>query len=443
MIFKNYNELIKNGKNCEIKKKRKDILDILTYAINEVNPYYVIKKYIKDGKIFFDNEKIDTKEFDNIYLIGFGKASINMGRAVLDNLKIKKAVLITNDNKTKINDDKTITYVGGHPLPNQISIKGTNHILELIKESKKQDLIIVLISGGGSSLLSKPRIKIEDLKETTELLLKTNMNISEINTIRKHLSYVKGGQLLYNVNCKVVSLIISDIVNDPIEFIASGPTFPDSTTFNDAKNILIKHNIWYKTPNIVKNIIENGICGEIPETPKKDNPIFKNVKNYIIANNESFVHAAQFYATKIGYKSKILSTSLTGEAKSVGKNLINNFKDSKESEKIFFASGETTVNVVGMGKGGRNQEMVLGSIKYIKDKNIVFASFATDGIDGNSDAAGAIADKYTIKRAIEKKLNPSIFLKNNNSYEFFKLLNDLILTGPTGTNLMDIQIILC
>ena len=442
MLFKNYNELIKNGKNCEIKKKRKDLLDILTYAIKEVNPYFVIKKYIKDGKIFLDNENIDTKEFDNIYLIGFGKASINMGRAVLDSLKIKKAVLITNDKKTKINDNKTFTYIGSHPLPNLMSIKGTNHILEIIKESKKQDLIIVLISGGGSALLSKPRIKIEDLKEITELLLKTNMNISEINTIRKHLSYVKGGQLLYNVNCKVVSLIISDIVNDPIEFIASGPTFPDSTTFNDAKNILLKHHIWHKTPNIVKNIIDKGISGEIPETPKKENLIFKNVKNYIIANNESFVHAAQYYAKKIGYKSKILSTSLTGEAKYVGKKLINQYKDSKE-KKIFIASGETTVNVVGMGKGGRNQEMVLGSIKYIKDKNIVFASFATDGIDGNSDAAGAIADKHTLNRAVAKKLNPSIFLENNDSYEFFRLLNDLLITGPTGTNLIDIQIILC
>ena len=442
MLFKNYNELISNGMNCEIKRQRKDILDILNLAFSEVDPYKTVKGIIKEGKILFDKESIDTSKFNNIYLIGFGKASIKMGKAVLDSLNISKAILITNNQKIKINDKIITTYVAGHPIPNQNSVKGTKHILKIIQESRKQDLIIILISGGGSTLLCNPRIGLDAIKKTTELLLKTNMEISEINTIRKHLSFVKGGQLLKNVNCEVISLIISDIVNDPIEFIASGPTYPDSTTFNDAKNILLKHDIWKKIPSSVRKSINNGILGLIPETLKKDNPIFNTVHNYIIGNNRSLCLTVEKYAKKKGYETEILSTCLTGEAKNVGKILIENINEKNETNKLYISGGETTVNVIGKGKGGRNQEMVLGSINSLKDKNIVFASFATDGIDGYSDAAGAIADSYSLKRALQKKFDPNYFLKNNNSYEFFKVLDDLIKTGPTGTNLMDIQLIL-
>jgi len=445
MLFKNYNQIICNGENSEIKKQRKDILDILDSAIKEVDPYKLVKNIFKEEKILIEGKNIDANEFNNIYLISFGKASIKMAKAVLDSLNISKTILITNDIKHEINDRNTKIYVGNHPIPNQNCINGTKHILKIIRECKKQDLLIILISGGGSSLLCQPRIGLEELKETTRLLLKTNMEISEMITIRKHLSFVKGGQLLNNVNCKAISLIISDIVNDPIEFIASGPTSPDSTTFNDAKRILIKYRIWDKTPKSVRKIINDGLLGKIPETPSKDNPIFNNVQNYIIANNRSLCLAAEKYAKKIGYETKLITTCLTGEAKYVGKNLIeyiyNNYKS--KTKKVYISGGETTVNVIGNGKGGRNQEMVLGSINYLNDKKIVFASFATDGIDGHSNAAGAIADGFSMKRALKKNYDPSFFLKNNNSYEFFKLLNDLIKTGPTGTNVMDIQLIIC
>ena len=445
MLFKNYNQIICNGENSEIKKQRKEILDILALAIKSVDPYEIVKKNIKEEQISIDNKIINTKNFENIYLVGFGKACLKMGEAILDVLNIKKGILITNDHKGKINSNIIKLYVAGHPIPNQNSINGTNDILKMIKECTKQDLILVLISGGGSTLLCNPRIGLDDLKKTTSLLLKTDMEISEINTIRKHLSLVKGGQLVKNVNCDVISLIISDIVNDPIEFIASGPTSPDSTTFNDAKRILIKYRIWDKTPKSVRKIINDGLLGKIPETPSKDNPIFNNVQNYIIANNRSLCLAAEKYAKKIGYETKLITTCLTGEAKYVGKNLIeyiyNNYKS--KTKKVYISGGETTVNVIGNGKGGRNQEMVLGSINYLNDKKIVFASFATDGIDGYSNAAGAIADGFSMKRALKRNYDPSFFLKNNNSYEFFKLLNDLIKTGPTGTNVMDIQLIIC
>jgi hydroxypyruvate reductase/glycerate 2-kinase len=448
MLFKNYKELINNGENNQIKKQRKDILDILDSAIKEVDPYKLVKNIFKEEKIFIERKTIDTKKFDNIYLISFGKASIKMAKAVLDSLNISETILITNDIKHEINDRNTKIYVGNHPIPNQNCINGTQHILKIIKECKKQDLLIFLISGGGSSLLCQPRIGLEDLKETTRLLLKTNMEISEINTIRKHLSFVKGGQLLNNVNCKAISLIISDIVNDPIEFIASGPTYPDSTTFNDAKKILIKHKIWDKIPKIARKTINDGLLRLISETPKKWDPKFYNIDNYIIGNNRDLCQAIEKYAKKNGYKTKIISTSVTGEAKNIGEKLIENiFEDyknnSNKTKKLYISAGETIVNVVGSGKGGRNQEMVLGALTYFEDNDIVFASFATDGIDGFTEAAGAIADRYTLNRSLKKKIDPNYFLKNNNSYEFFKALDDLIITGPTGTNLMDIQIIIC
>jgi hydroxypyruvate reductase/glycerate 2-kinase len=444
MLFKNYKKIINNGINSKIKKQRKDILDILDYSIKTVDPYKIIKNIIKDDKIFIGNKIIDTNNFENIYLVGFGKASLKMGKAVLDSLKIKKCILITNEKKGILNNDVTKTYVASHPIPNQNSIEGTNDILNIIRNCSNKDLIIILISGGGSSLLCKPTIELTDLKKITNLLLKTDMNINEINTIRKHLSFVKGGQLIKDVKCEVISIIISDIVNDPIEFIASGPTYPDSTTFDDAKNILLNYKIWEKIPKSARKRIEKGIIGKIPETLKKDNLTFQKVKNFIILNNKYFCNKVENYAKKKGYETELLTTCLTGEARYVGKNLIeniyNNFKN--KNKKIFISSGETTVNVVGEGSGGRNQEMVLGSVNFLDGKKIIFASFATDGIDGNCNAAGAIADGFTLSRALQKNYDPSFFLKNNNSYGFFNNMDDLLQTGPTGTNIMDIQLII-
>lgn len=444
MLFKNYKELISNGENNNIKKQRKDVLDIIDSAIKDVDPYRIVKNIFNENKILIDDKFIDIDKFDKIYLIGFGKASLKMGKAILDSINIEKAILITNDKEFKIKDKKTEIYVGNHPIPNQVCIKGTKHILKIIEGCNKNDLLIILISGGGSSLLCQPRIELNDLKKITNLLLKTNMEISEINTVRKHLSFVKGGQLLNNINCKTISLIISDIVNDPIEFIASGPTCPDSTTFNDAKNILVKHKVWNEIPKIARKTIEDGILGLISETPKKDNIIFSNVENYIIGNNKFLFKSIEKYGKKLGYQIEIISSFLTGEAKNVGKNLIKNISKNniKKPKKLYISGGETTVKVIGDGKGGRNQEMVLGALNYFKDKDIVFVSFATDGIDGFTEAAGAIADRYSLYRAMKKKIDPNFYLNNNNSYEFFKILNDLLITGPTGTNLMDIQIII-
>jgi glycerate-2-kinase len=273
-------------------------------------------------------------------------------------------------------------------------------------------------------------------------LLKCGADINEINTIRKHLSQIKGGQLAKLTDATIVSLIISDIVNDPIEFIASGPTHPDTTTYSNALEILEKYELIDKVPKEVLKVLEDGKKGEIPETPKSDDPIFKKVHNFIIANIEKACSKAIDKASELGYHTKLLSTSLTGEAKIASIYLLNQIKKLPNPNTILISGGETTVKIQGNGKGGRNQELILAGIEDIADSEIVFASFATDGIDGKSDAAGAIADGLSLSRAKIKKLDPTSHLENNNSYVFFKALKDIFITDLTGTNVMDIQLII-
>lgn len=443
MLFKNYDQLVANGQTPELKKKRRDVLDILEAALESVNPYIAVEQIFKEGKIVFEAESIDTASFDNIFLVGFGKASVGMAQAVSDSIEITKGAIITNDPSATLSSDKIEVIIGGHPIPNKGSIKGADKILEIVNQCSDGDLLIVLISGGGSALLCKPRVSFEAMQDTTNLLLQSGANINEINTIRKHLSCVKGGQLVKQAKGVVVSLVISDVVGDPLEFISSGPTSPDSTTFSDSKKILDKYELWGKVPLEVRELIEQGIDGKILETPKKDDQVFKRVFNFIVANNEIACKAALEKAKSLGYEGKLLTASLTGEARDIGRYLIEKTKSSIINEStVFITGGETTVTIKGNGKGGRNLELVLGSIGDIGDTNMVLASFATDGVDGNCDAAGAIADGFTSARANEKGLDFSKSLEINNSYGFFSELNDVIITGPTGTNVMDIQLIL-
>ncbi len=444
MLFKNQEQIIKNGKNTEFKEIRKDVLDILTSAINAVDAYNVVKSRINDKKIIFESKIFNVSDYKNIYLIGFGKASIGMAHAVYDSVPIKKGAIITNEIKETGKKSCLTTLFGSHPIPSQKNIDATDKLIDIVDKCRKNDLLIVLISGGGSALLCKPRINLYDLQKVTNLLLKSGANIKEINTIRKHLSFIKGGQLAKFAKCTVISLIISDIVKDPKEFIASGPTYPDSTTFIEAQDILNKYKLWMKIPSSIRKIINEGINGKIRETPKKDDPTFNNVFNLIVANNEMACIAAEEKAEELGYKTMLLTTNLDGDAKERGSYLVEKALDYQTYAKkmIFISGGETTVKIKGKGKGGRNQEMVLSSVKKIANNKFVFSSFATDGIDGTSNAAGAIADSFTFERAKENNIDPNIFLTENNSFEFFKKLKDYFNTGPTGTNVMDIQLLI-
>jgi glycerate-2-kinase len=442
MLFTNEKQIIDNGSTNEIKTIRKHILQMLNASIKSVNAYNAVSNQIHEKQIKIENNQLKIDDYENIYLASFGKASIGMSQAIIDKINIKKGVIITNETTKKINHPNIETYIGGHPIPNQGSINGTKAIQKLIASSSKNDLIIILISGGGSALLCNPKISLNDMQKTTIHLLKSSATIQEINTIRKHLSYVKGGQLIKNVKGRAITFIISDVVGDPIEFIASGPTYPDSTSFQNAYEIFKKYELWEIIPISVKKVINDGLNKKIDETPTKDNIIFQQIDNKIIANNQVVCKSVFNEAIKLGYKPKIITTILTGEAKEVGQRILKEIKEKKqEGYNLFIFGGETTVTVKGSGKGGRNQEMVLAVVEDIYDKNIIFSSFATDGIDGMSDAAGAIADKDTYQKSVDKNLKISDYLNDNNSYEFFKLINDLLFTGPTGTNVMDIQII--
>ncbi|UCD14703.1 MAG: glycerate kinase [Thermoplasmatales archaeon] len=441
MFLKNYDQIVSNGQTQYLQKKRKNVLDIFTAALESANPYNAVKRVFEEGRIVFEAKVFDTSDFENIFVVGFGKASVGMVQAVCDFVTVSKGVVVTNDTSARLECDKIEVVIGGHPIPDHQSIKSAEKIIEVVKRCGEKDLLIVLVSGGGSALLCKPRVSLEDLQKTTNFLLRSGADINEINAIRKHLSYVKGGQLVRLAKGVVVSLIISDIVNDPIESIASGPTSPDSTTFSDAKKILEKYFLWDKVPVEVRKVVEDGLKGIIVETPKKDDSVFDEVHNFIIANNEIVCNAALDKAKSMGYKAKILTTSLTGEAKHAGNVLINKAENHRDKLTVFISGGETTVTIKGDGRGGRNQELVLGCVERIANSDIVLASFATDGIDGKSDAAGAIADGFTLSRANKKQLNPDKFLEENNSYEFFSELNDLLITGPSGTNVMDIQLI--
>ena len=442
MLFKNYDQIILNGETPELQKKRKDILNILTYALDAVDPYNATKDFIINNLTKFNHNLIDFSKIENVYVVGFGKASIGMAKAVFDNIKVAQGVIITNETNFSCDYENLEVIIGGHPIPNQGSITGAQKIIELLKNSNVNDLIIVLISGGGSALLCNPRVSLNTLQITTDLLLKSGADISEINTIRKHLSYVKGGQLVKYSRSKILSLIISDIVNDPLEFIASGPTSPDSTTFLDSKKIFEKYDLWDRVLQEVIEIINDGLAKKIPETLKSNDPEFERVYNLIIANNEIACKAAVRRSIELGYKPKILTTSLTGEARDISHQLLNQSDEFSKDNNLFISGGEPTVTVKGLGKGGRNQEFVLSIMKQIADTNTIIASFATDGIDGKSDAAGAIADGFSLDKSKKRNLNLNSFLENNNSYEFFKELGDLFITGPSGTNVMDIQIIM-
>jgi glycerate 2-kinase len=443
MLFKTMEKIIANGQTPQLKTLRKDVLNILTAAVTAVDPYQAVKEYWTKHSSS-DTIGLDLSRFKHIYLVGFGKASVGMAQAICDIHPVDKGVVITNDTHHQVQHEQVSTMVGGHPLPTRGSVKGTQKLLELVDIVQDQDLMIVLISGGGSALLCNPRVTLSDMQCTTDLLLKVGAEIQEINTIRKHLSMVKGGQLAQRAKGTMMTLVISDVVGDPLEFIASGPTVPDSTTFDDAWEILQKYDLLEQIPDAVRCILRDGCKGKIPETPKPGDPVFTKVQTTIVANNQKACDAAQQQAKLLGYHPVLVTTTLTGEARNMGISLVKkaHSQGGKDQHFAFLAGGETTVTIRGEGHGGRNQEMVLASLEQLAGTDLVFASFATDGLDGVTDAAGAIADGKSLQRAQSYKLDYRRFLQENDSFTFFKQMDDLLLTGPTGTNVMDIQLLL-
>ena len=376
MYIKNFNKLLENTKCNKCRKAREIVLRTLNRALEEANPRKAVRKSLK--KIRKRVIEVYGKPFSyrKLYVVGFGKASGEMALAVEEIIgeDVDKGVIIVPENiahKYKFKYLKTIAST--HPIPSVKSVKAGEEIISITQEAEAEDLVLVLISGGGSALVEvlRPQIALDDLIETTKLLLKSGASIEEVNTIRKHLSLFKGGWLAKMIYpARTVSLIISDVVGDPIEFIASGPTAPDTTTFKEALDILSMYNLVDKVPRNVLDLVIKGARGLVEETPKPGDEIFKKVFNFIIASNKESLEEAKKYAEKTyGLNALILTSRIRGEARHVGlviaSVLEEIFKENIPLKKpaLILAGGETTVTVVGKGKGGRNQELVLSAAR--------------------------------------------------------------------------------
>lgn len=450
MLIKNKEELIQNTHNMLNQKGRKIILETFDRAIESVLPANLIKKNVslENNELIISDLKINLNEVFNIFVIGAGKASGKMALALqkILNERINSGIInVPDGTENEYRQLKHIEIVGaGHPIPTKKGMIGSKKMLEIINNAENNDLIICLISGGGSALLPLPAsaIELSDLQDLNDVLLKSGMTIKEMNIIRKHCSEIKGGQLVKNNKAQFISLIISDVLDDPIDMIASGPTVPDRSTFDDVKKIINHYNLKQKLPKNIQLHFEKGYTGEISDTPRKGNPIFDRVKNIIIGNLKLALMEAIDHAKNYGIKVEKIGFNITGEASEVGFNIIEDLIAYKKPI-ILIGGGETTVTIKGDGKGGRSQEMILAACKKIQKDGIVIGSIGTDGIDGNSDAAGAIADFTIVKKSQKKGINIQEYLSNNNSYNFFNKIDDgLIMTGYTGTNVNDLYIFL-
>jgi len=437
------------------KKLRKDALAIFTAGVKAVDPVNAIKRHFKlqDGILSAGDKTYDLTSYSGVYVIGAGKASAAMAQPIEEILgdRIKASAV-----NVKYGHDVPLKIVrvneAGHPVPDEAGLKGTNQIIQLLQQTGKKDLIICLISGGGSALLPCPAqgLVLENKQQVTKHLLEIGANIHEINAVRKHISKVKGGQLArLAYPSTLISLILSDVIGDDLDSIASGPTAPDSSTFSDCLHILDKYNIKQKIPSSVLEHLERGAKGQIKETPKVDDPVFKKTQNVIIGSNILAVKAAKEKADELSYHSLILSSFIEGETKEVAKvhaaiaKEIATTGNPLPRPACVISGGETTVTIQGKGLGGRNQEFALAAAVEIDGlEDVVILSGGTDGTDGPTDAAGALSDGKTVRRAKELGLDAEYHLRENDSYHFFEPLGDLLITGPTYTNVMDLRLVI-
>ncbi len=388
-----------------------------------------------------------------VVVIGFGKAGAAMSQGVEQVLGARIDAGWVNVKYDHLLPLQMIRlHEAGHPLLDENTLVGTRHILRLLDDLNENDMVICLISGGGSALLELPveGVSLADLRATTEVMLGCGATINELNTLRKHLSQVKGGQLARRANgALVISLILSDVIGSPLDMIASGPTTPDTGTFADALEIVRRYGVFDALPQTVRHHLLAGEAGDIPDTPKAGDPIFERVQNVVIADNTLACEAAMRKAQAEGFHSMLLSSFVQGEAREIAKIFGAMAREILNSDRplprpaCILAGGETTVTLHGKGKGGRNQEMALAAALELAGlPSAAFLSGGTDGTDGPTDAAGAYADGTTLARAMSLGLSARSFLAENDSYHFFESLGDLLLTGPTHTNVNDIMILL-
>ena len=423
--------IIQNFEELAITKKKKDCLEILESGLQAANPENIISNYVTSKEIKINGKVFNIEKYSSIHTVAFGKAGDSMTRAINSIISIKSGIIvIPKGTKAKIKSKKFQIFNSGHPKPDKTSVKAAKEVIKFVQNRKSRELIIFLVSGGGSSLLAMPdEITLSDKVHVTDILLKSGATIQEFNCVRKHLSKIKGGKLVENMKCDGIGLIMSDVENDDLSSIASGTTYMDDTTYQDAMDIIEKYRLKTRIPIEVLQILGNGLHNQKTETPK-----IAKIENYIIANNNNCLKAMEETAKCKGYK--VIKMQIFGEIKDTVKKILENI--SEEENTCLILGGEPTVRVSGKGLGGRNQELVLRLLKNTqKLKKITIASMGTDGIDGNSNFAGAIIENIKVDLSIMKE-----FLKNNDSARFFQKQKANIKTDFTHMNLMDIGIIL-
>jgi glycerate 2-kinase len=429
--------------------KREMIDGIFGAALGSVDPYYLVKAHTDELRSLFQKNG-----YRRLVVTGFGKASCPMAKALDESLSdiIDVAFVITKyDHCEGYVFDRMKVREAGHPIPDESGVKATREIVNVLRAADERSLVVCLISGGGSALLVSPYegLTLAHKQQVTGLLLRAGADIYELNTVRKHLSSVKGGRLAeIAYPARVISLIVSDVMGDRLDVIASGPTAPDDTTYEDSLRIVEKYGLADEIPSQVLKLLSKGQEGLIPETPEGSSHVFERVENLIIGNNMKALNSARDKAESLGFHAEIFSSSISGEAREVGKEMarraINMMKEQSAGTKYCIISGgETTVTVRGNGLGGRNTELALSFAMEIDGiEGVTLLSAGTDGTDGPTDAAGAIVDGKTAERARAAGLDPGEYLDNNDSYDFFRKIDALYITGPTGTNVMDVQIII-
>lgn len=452
--IRNKKQLAENGKTALTKKARALALDSLEHALKAAEPKKLmhLKLSLEGSRLRSDGCQYDLNTFRHVYVVGGGKAGKAMSEALEEVIGSRITAGVVNvpygiKQKTRIIE----LNEASHPIPDEAGAEGVKRMIALAEQADLDDLVICLLSGGGSSLMPLPRegVTLKYKQEITKALLKSGASIQEINVVRKHLSAVKGGWLAQKAYpATVLTLILSDVVGDSLSAIASGPTVPDPSTFADAKRILGKYGLWVGLSDSVRRFFSEGIANKVDETPKPGDRAFERVCNVIVGNNRVACDAAIEFLRSKGLNTFLVKEPLTGEARDVGEKLALLARRIAASRKPvakpagIVAGGETTVTVVGKGKGGRNQELALATALRVENVDgCVLALIGTDGIDGSTDAAGAIVDGFTLAEAKQLKLNPQVFLADNDSYGFFSRLDDLIVTGATGTNVTDISVI--
>jgi hydroxypyruvate reductase len=389
-------------------------------------------------------------DFDRVFLIAAGKAAVEMAAAVEDLLgtKLTAGIVVTKHGHVKRKLIRASIYEAGHPIPDRAGLGAVREIEKLLRELNARDLLIVALSGGASALLSAPvsELTLRDKQRTTQLLLRAGANIRELNAVRKHLSRLKGGKLAaLAYPATVVSLILSDVIGDPLDVIASGPTAPDPTTFSDALNVLRKFQLLERAPLRVRGWLEEAKT----ETPKPGDPIFKNAQYVFVGSNRQALQAARRKAIELGYKTLVLAATLEGEARDLGRmhgailREILETGNPLKAPACLLSGGEPTVTVHGSGTGGRAQELALGAAIALEGiPDCLLLSAGTDGSDGPTDAAGAWVNGSTVAAGRKEGHDLDDYLARNDAYKFLKSIGALVKTGPTGTNVMDLTICL-